>query len=456
MSKTVLTIKFVEAAKPSPKGRIEIPDAALPGFYLVVQPSGAKSWAYRYRHGGKTKKLTVGSVLLKREAGEVEGDLPFGIPMTLAEARQSARRAMQMAAEGLDPSEQKRAAKEAVILPEEQARLEREEAERLEKNKVKKLSEDFIDRYAKPKNKSWKEVQRQFTVNVLPKWGERDIASITKRDVIELLDGIVDGGAPTMANRVLATLKKFFGWLTERDVIASSPAIGIGKPAPEVSRDRILSDDEIRRLWKVTADIGQPFGPFVRLLLLTGQRLNEVAAMQRDELSLDETHAEWTMGKTRTKNGKAHVVALAPSAVTLIKEIPAIGEKGYVFTTTGETPISGFSKAKTAIDAAMLAAAKEQIAKAGGDPKKVAIEPWVFHDLRRTMASGMARIGIALPVIERCLNHVSGSFGGIVGVYQQHEYRVETRAALRAWAKLIDDIVSNRNASNVIPMIKSK
>ncbi|MEL4069536.1 integrase arm-type DNA-binding domain-containing protein [Ochrobactrum sp. GPK 3] len=455
MSKTVLTIKFVEAVKPEAKGRLEIPDAGLPGMYLVVQPSGAKSWAYRYRIGGKPKKLTIGSVLAKREAGEVEGDLPFGIPMTLSEARRATRQAMQLVAEGIDPAAEKKAAKEGVITPEEQARVAQEEAARLEKNKVKYLSEDFVERYAKPKNKSWKEVQRQFTVNVLPTWGDRDIASITKRDVIELLDKIIDGGAPTMANRVLATLKKFFGWLTERDVIPSSPANGIGKPAPEVSRDRVLSDDEIRLLWKVTGDIGQPFGPYVRLLLLTGQRLNEVAAMQRDELSLDAAHTEWTMGKTRTKNGKAHVVALAPSAVTLIKEIPAIGDKGYVFTTTGETPISGFSKAKTAIDTALLAAAKEKIAKAGGDPDKVVIEPWVFHDLRRTMASGMARIGIALPVIERCLNHVSGSFGGIVGVYQQHEYRVETRAALRAWAKLVDDVVNNRDASNVIPMKKS-
>jgi len=452
MSKNVLTIKFVEAAKPDPKGRIEIPDAALPGFYLVVQPSGAKSWAYRYRYGGKTKKLTVGSVLPKREAGEVEGDLPFGIPMTLAEARQAARRAMQLVAEGLDPSEQKRAAKEAVILPEEQARLDREDEERRRKNSVEFLASEFIERYAKPKNRSWKEVQRQFAVNINPKWGSRDITSISKRDVIELLDGIVDGGAPTMANRVLSTLKKFFGWLVERDVIASSPAVGIGKPAAENSRDRVLSDDEIRLLWKVTEGMGNPFGPFVRLLLLTGQRLNEVAAMRRDELSLDSKTPEWSMSKTRTKNGKAHVVALAPSVVKIIEGMPQFGEKGYVFTTTGETPISGFSKAKSAIDAALIALAKKQALENGDDPEKIAIAPWVFHDLRRTMASGMARLGITLPVIERCLNHVSGSFGGIVGVYQQHEYRNEMRAAFDAWANSVEDIVEGRDSSNVIPM----
>lgn len=439
MRKNVLTAKSVETAKPDPKGRVEIPDAGLPGLYLVVQPSGAKSWAYRYRIEGKPKKLTVGPVLLKREAGEVEGDIAFGSPMTLSEARRAARRAIQLVAEGIDPSGAKKTAKEK----------QKVEAER-QRNTVEFLASEFIQRYAKPNNRSWAEKERQFKSEINPVWGHRDIASISKRDVIELLDAIIDRGSSVTANRVLATLKTYFGWLVERDVLMSSPAVGIAKPTAEKSRDRILTDDELRRVWLVAGGFEYPFGDFWRLLLLTGQRRNEVAGMFRNELTLNAEHPEWTIPGARTKNGKAHVVALAPAAVSILSGLPEIGEKGYVFTTTGETPISGFSRSKDRFDAAILEAAKKEAIDADTDPDDVMIEPWTLHDLRRTMASGMARIGISLPVIERCLNHVSGSFAGIVGVYQRHEFRDETRAAFIAWADFVQDLVNPKAKDNVI------
>ena len=443
MSKAVLTIKFIEAVKPNPKGRVEIPDAGLPGMYLIVQSSGAKAWAYRYRYDGKPKKLTIGSVLMKREAGEVDGDLPFGIPMTLAEARRATRRAMQMVAEGLDPSANKKQTKE------------RQKAEpRDDTNTVEHHGKEFIKRYAKPNNRSWAEKERQFTAEINPAWGSRDISTITKRNVIELMDAIIDRGSPVTANRVLATLKTFFGWLVERDIIPASPTVSIKKPSAEKSRDRILTDDELRRVWNEAAKFEYPFGSFWQILLLTGQRRNEVAGMQADELTLDGLKPEWIIPADRTKNGKPHVVALSNSVVEIIKSLPEAGKSGLLFSTTGETSISGFSRSKGRLDDALTAKMKKEVIEAGGDPESVALTPWTLHDLRRTMASGMARIGISLPVIERCLNHVSGSFGGIVGVYQRHEYRDETRAAFNAWASLVDDIVHGRDETNVIPMKK--
>lgn len=438
---SVLTVKSVEAAKPDPKTRREIPDGALPGLYLLVQSSGAKSWALRYRFDGKPKKLTVGSVLLERIGEAPDGPLPFGVPMTLTEARKAAREALQQIAEGTDPAAAKAAAKAAKAADAEAGR-----------DTVEILGQRFIERYCKPRNRSWTEVQRQFKAEINPHWGKRKAQDITKRDVLDLLDGIIDRGSPVTANRVFATVRRFFGWLIERDILTASPCAGIKKPTPEKSRERILSDDELRLFWKATDGFDHPFGPMWRLLLLTGQRRNEIAGMRRSELALDGDAPAWTIPRDRTKNANAHLVPLAPAAVDIIEGLPKIGKAGYVFTTTGETPVSGFSRSKGRLDNAMLAILKKEAEKAGEDPDKVELTPWTLHDLRRTMASGMARLNINLPVIEKCLNHVSGSFAGIVGVYQRHEFTEEKRRAFAAWADFIDGLVSDKPAGNVVPM----
>jgi len=438
---SVLAARTVEAAKATGSRR-EIPDAALPGFYLVVQPSGAKSWALRYRFMGKPKKLTIGPVLLERKGDQVEGTLPFGHPMTLGEARRAAREALQTLAEGKDPGAVKKAAKAA-------ASSEGNE----DRDMVRLLGERFVDRYCKPRNRSWKEVERQFKAEINPKWGERKVQDIAKRDVLDLLDAIIDRGSPITANRVFATLRRFFAWLIERDVVTSSPCAGIKKPSPEKSRERILTDEELRLFWKATADFDHPFGPMWRLLLLTGQRRNEIAGMKRDELSpLDSEEPTWTIPGARTKNGNEHLVPLAAASVGIIEKLPKIGKKGFCFTTTGETPVSGFSRSKGRLDAAMLAIMTKVAEEAGDDPAKAKMAPWTLHDLRRTMASGMARLNINLPVIEKCLNHISGSFAGIVGVYQRHESTEEKRQAFAAWANFIDGLVADKPADNILRM----
>jgi integrase len=290
----------------------------------------------------------------------------------------------------------------------------------------------FIQRYAKPKNRGWKETAR--LIGLIPdsaaptddpaifvahkdgavkKWGHRKIADITRADVNRFLDGIVDRGSPIAANRVFAALRKLFGWAETRYALSANPCDRVERPSAEVSRDRLLTDDELKAVWEAAGELGWPFGPFVQLLILTGQRLNEVAGISWSELDLEKRL--WTLPRGRVKNDKGHEVPLSAQAIQIIKSVPRIAGRDLLFSTTGTSPISGFSKTKATID------------------EKSGVTGWTFHDLRRTLASGMARLGINLPVIEKILNHSSGSFRGIVGVYQRHSFADEKRAALDVW-----------------------
>lgn len=406
------TTKAVEALKPDPSKRVEVPDPALSGLYLVVQPSGAKSWAVRYRHAGKPKKLTLGRWPL----------------MGVADARAAASEAIDTVEHGKDPSAAKKATKAARL-----------EAQLTERDKVKTLIDQF-DRRHLSTLKSGEGVRWFLDRFVLPAWGELDIHEITKRDVIDLLDGIVESGRATTANRVRAHLSKFFGWCAERDILDASPMIGIKAPAKETSRDRVLSDDEIRWLWMAADRIGQPWGALAQLLLLTGQRRGEVVAMTDDELDGDT----WHLPAARTKNKRAHDVPLSAPALAILDGVERIKSKaGYVFTTTGRAPVSGLGKGHEHLVAAMAEIASEE----AGEP--VEIERWTFHDLRRTAATGMAKIGISPIVIESALNHVSGTKAGVAGIYNRHAYLDETRSAMEAWARYAEDLVEGKT-DNVV------
>ena len=242
-----LTAKAVERMQPGASRR-EHADGLVPGLYLIVQTSGVKSWALRYRFAGQTRKLTLGPVLTDRKGASAT--IVIGQPITLAEARSAARLALQKVAEGIDPSRTRQADKAAALSGED---------------RVEAQARQFIERYCKPRNRSWRETQRQFRVEIVPQWGVRRVQDIRRRDVIELLEAIVARGAPIGANRVLATLSRFFGWLVEREVLSVSPVAGIRKPSLEVSRDRVLSDAEIAALWRASDMTGYPFGTIMRL-----------------------------------------------------------------------------------------------------------------------------------------------------------------------------------------------
>jgi integrase len=278
--------------------------------------------------------------------------------------------------------------------------------------------------------------------DVMSAWRGRKIQEISKRDIVALLDVVNDRGSPIMANRVLSAVRKLFNWCVARDVIQASPCTLVTPPAPERSRDRVLSDDELRMVWNAADGDGWPFGPLVKLLALTGQRLSEVGGMRWQEIDLE--NRLWTLPAERVKNGERHEVPLSDTAVRIIEALPRIKtSKGFVFATRRDAAVSGFSRGKTRLDLAILAAMPK-------DAKVPA--PWVFHDLRRTLASGMARIGIQLPVVEKVLNHSGGSFAGVAGVYQRHSFAEEKRKALDAWASHVESVVSGKRPANVVAL----
>ena len=399
---SALTAKRIENVKPG-DARQEIPDGGCRGLYLIVQPSGRKAWAVRYRFQGKPRKLTLDGV------------------GSLAEARKAATNALHELERGNDPAGLKFGAKAA----EEKAAAARAG------DTVDNLAAQFIERHAKKHTRpnSWRMTQRIFDRIVLPAWRGRIIHDIKRRDVIDLVEGVAEK-TPILANRVHAALSKFFNWLASRDVIVASPCAGVARPSKEQPRDRILSDEEIKAVWAACDAVGGQGGACVKMLLLTGQRRGEVAGMRRAEIEDDI----WTLPPERVKNNQKHTVPLSRQAMAIIETAPQIvGDVDYVFAGTGNRRLAGFSHLKDHFDARMKLKAS-----------------WTFHDLRRTVASGMAKIGVKLPVIERVLNHKGESFAGIVGVYQRHDFAAEKRDALQRWANHVDDVVSGKPAGKIV------
>jgi integrase len=390
----VLTPRFVETIRPR-AARTEYPDAACPGLYLVVQPSGTRSWAHRFRHDGVNGKRTLG------RAGT--GGL------SLAAARAAVanhRHRLERAVTPVTPVTPKTVGGE---------------------DKIETAIASFLERYAYAKTRRSTATKAEQILNreVLSRWRGRKLNEIRRADVIDLVEDIATSGRGYLANRTLAQLSKLFNWLVARDVLAISPVTGVERPFQEKARTRVFEDAELRALWNACEGDG-PFGDALRVLMLTGARRDEVARMQWSELN--ESTRTWKLPGERSKNGREHVVPLSEQAWELIWSRPRFTGCPYVFTADGKRAINGWHKAKLRISA-----------KAG-----IAVESWRPHDLRRTCASGMQKLGVLVPVIEKALNHLSGTFRGIVGVYQQHDYADEVRIALRKWSDHVERIVGGR------------
>lgn len=396
MAKALTTIS-IEAIKADPEKRIEKPDPALAGLYLIIQPSGAKSWALRYRFGGKPAKMTLGRWPV----------------MGVAEARAKATASLEVLDHGRDPAGERKAKAEA--------------AAQSDRDRVAAVIDLFLKRHASH-NRRGDDVAAMFRREVIGKWGGRDIQTIVRRDVIEVLDAIVDRGSPVTANRLRAHLNTLFNWAKGRDIIQVNPLDGIKPPAPEKARDRFLTSDEVRLFWQASGTMEYPFGLLYRVLLLTGQRLREVAEMSWQEIQGDK----WFLPAARSKNGDEHTVPLSPEVVEILNDIARVGR--FVFTTTGTSPISGFTRAKARLNRLMVEAANRDL-PAGSDP--VEIRPFTIHDLRRTAATGIAGLRFPPHVVEAVLNHRSGSRRGVAGVYNRFNYAEEKRRALESWARQV-------------------
>jgi integrase len=434
MPKRAITQLFLDRITPPKVGRVEYFDTHQPGLCLRVSASAAKSWAVMYRVKGSATKV--------RETLGTLAEIP-----KVDEARRRALASLEKARAGVNPVQERRVT-----------------AERAASNTVEAAVNRYLarcERDLRPKTVAG--YRQLFDHDVLPRWRSRPVAEITKGDVLELLNGKAarrerirkgqTAGAVVQANRLLTRLRTFFDWCVANDLAAADPTTGIHKPAKETPRDRVLTDAELRAFWQATETLladrkgAVHFGLLFRLLLLTAQRENEVAGMRWAEVDLKGRI--WTIPAARSKNGKPHIVHLSDLAMVVLEQMRQ-GEnddeprqerdlQNFLFSGTGKTPASGFSRAKIRLDAAMTAAL-------GADP-----DAWVIHDLRRTTTTGMARLGIAPHVADRVLNHTAGTIRGVAAIYNRFEYLDERKAALEAWGQFVEALVRPA-VDDVLPM----
>ena len=409
MPRKKLTDLFVERAQPPKSGRIEYFDTTFPSLALRITPNGHRSWSLFYRAAGRQRRLTI-------------GPYPAFKP---ADARKAASAALHRVAAGCDPAEEKRRQREATAGDDLTfaGMARRYLAQRVERN---------------CRASTYRETARIIEQDAIPVWGRRPIASISKRDVLALVDRKVASGAEVQGNRVLARLRTLFGWAVEKDLIEKNPCDGLSPPTKELARDRVLGETEIQAFWKATDDLGWPFGPLFKLLLLTAQRRDEVATLEWSELNFET--GVWTIPAHKAKNGVEHDVHLSREALAIINALPRMAGS-FVFSTNARTAVSGFSRAKERLDSTMVQHAGKEI------------EPWILHDLRRTAASGMARFGVEPHVVDRVLNHTSGTIRGVAKIYNRYDYRTEQQRALALWAAHIEALVAGRSTANVVELV---
>ena len=366
-----------------------------PGFGLRIAPSGRKSFIYLYRFEGKPRRMTLG--VFPR--------------MSLAGAREAVASAVLRLEKGADPAAEKIAARKSFRDAESFAELVHE----------------WIERYAKPKRKNWKDAQRQLELDAIPAWGKRKAKSITRRDVIQLIEGIMDRGSPVTANRTLSLIKQVFKFGVQRDIIDASPAAVVDKPAIEKRRDRVLSEDEIRSFWNGLdkAVMSENVRIALKLCLVTAQRRAEVAGLTSGEIDGDW----WTLPKERSKNGKPHRTYLSPLAKRLIK-----GTSGddYVFPSPrSDGPIQPQSL--------IIALARNR--------DKFDIPRFTVHDLRRTTATRMAEIGVSRFDISKVLNHTDKE---VTATYDLYAYDAEKKKALLKWGRRLQTILNGKKSEKVV------
>ena len=387
----------VERLKAPKSGQIEYFDQGFPGLSLRISYGGRKAWSMHYRVHGKLRRVSLGTYPA----------------VSLAEAREAWREARKDIARGIDPALTARTpnAPSTAFAAVATEWLQRDQAQ----------------------NKSADVVRRIVNRELIPAWGNRPIAEIGRRDVRDLIDGIVDRGAVIMARRVHGHLHRLFVWAVGRDIIAHNPMTGLPMPGAETRRDRVLTDSELVAVWKGTDELGFPFGPAHQLLILTGSRREEIGALRWSEIDGDTIK----LTAERTKNSQPHDIPLSAPARTLLNSLPRFADSDYVFTANGHKHITAWWLAKEKLDAI------------------VKIEPWRVHDLRRTCATGLQKLGVGLQVIETVLGHVGGSRSGVVGTYQRHSFQPEARAALEAWGAHVIGLIEGRPQSRVVPLTRS-
>ncbi|WP_421693931.1 tyrosine-type recombinase/integrase [Aestuariivirga sp.] len=361
-------------------------DKTLRGFGLKITPAGRKVFIVMYRTTDSRRQLR------KYTLG------PYGT-LTLFMARAAAQKIMLARLDGQDPAAEK------------QSRRKRPSSLSLEL-----VIQQYKAEYLEPRGVG-KETMRILMKIVLARWSGRQIDEITKGDVRDCIDAIISRGAPAMAGRAFKAIRAFFKWCVGRGLMELSPCAGLMPPPTGRSRDRVLSDEELGCVLSAAMSLPHPFGSIVKMLALTGQRRSEVAGMRWNELDLDK--GIWTIPARRTKNRRAHIVHLTPPMLSLLPR--AEDDQPLVFATAQGKIYQYFSITKKRLDSAS------------------GVTGWVLHDLRRTVATGMAGLGVAPHVADKILNHQSGTISGIAAIYQRHEFLAERKAASELWSQYVDE-----------------
>ncbi len=386
MPSKALTDAIVAEATPPARGRLELWDAELPGFGLRITPAGQRSWQVMYRIEGRKRRLTLGSFPA----------LPLKI------ARDAARATLKEVAKGNDPAAQRASLRSGALT-------------------FARFAEAYVERYAKREKRTWQADARMIEADLLPAWGPRAIDDIRRRDVIEMVERVCARGHPYAANRRLALLRKMFAWGVEVDVVPATPVVGVRPPGREARRQRVLDEAEIGALWRAWNNMAWPFGPLFKLLLLTGQRRNQVASLRLADIGFAKQI--WTVPEESGRPGSGHEIPLSAFALEIATSVPRTASD-YVFPARGrpDRHASGFSKAA------------QRASRLSG------VADWRSEDLRRTMAAGMVRLGTPAPVVRNILDRAARTRVGGVEVGDDRSAFEDMRAALEAWGERVREI----------------
>jgi integrase len=451
MAKRMFTDLAIRNREAHPSKRLELPDAGARGLYVCIQPGKgkktAKSFAMRFRRpDGRNARLVLGDfALTKRRPNE---EPTIGGDLTVGEARLLCGRIHHQRASGVDVISDRKADK-----INQRLRIAADQ-----ENSFTLLARRYFEEHARHNQRRWAKWARYFGLvyregqepTVIPnslcyRWADRPVGKIGPADIKVVVDEAIRRAVPGLERRrempraeatgrtLHARLSAFFGWCVDDMRIEANPCTKFKRPSPGKSRDRVLSDDELVTVWKSCDQLQPQYGAVARLLILTGARLREIGHMTWSELNDDLT--VWTLPKERAKNKTELLLPLPKLARAIIRSSPRIDGSPFVFTFDGDQPVESFSRMKRRLDALAGIA-----------------EPWRLHDFRRTVATGLQRLGIKLEVTEAVLNHTSGSRGGIVGVYQRHDYADEKRVALERWAAHVEAMVEGRSAAKVVEL----
>ncbi|MGF1629997.1 MAG: tyrosine-type recombinase/integrase [Kiloniellaceae bacterium] len=398
--RSLKTARSVDSVKPDADRRQEVPDSLLPGLYLVVQPSGKRSWALRCRVDGKPAKITLGKVTDKQG---------------LAWARDAARAKLEAIGGGEDPRPRKgaRAAPEgAVALP----------------ATVGELADLYVAQHLKRNVRRWKAAEGEIDNHIRPHLGALRLDKVTRAHVRGMVTAI-EPEAPVAANRALARCRALFNWGAARDMVTSDPTLGLKRPTKEKPVQRILSDKELVAVWRAGGQLGYPAREYLHFVILSGQRRDDVRLMHWREIDLERR--DWTIPPERYKANRPQLVPLTDAMVALLEAMAFKDKGGFVFSAKGgETPYANLQKPKATLD------------------KESKVTEWTLHDLRRTLRTGLSRLGIRPEVSERVLGHAVG--GRLGQTYDTHSYRAEKLAALEAWDAHLRALLDGKKADNVV------